>query len=55
VASPIFKHRFDLRSGVSLDDETIALPTFAVEVVGGRVLVSSRPMASLVSDVISAD
>jgi nitrite reductase (NADH) small subunit len=55
VASPIFKHRFDLRSGVSLDDERIALPTFAVQVGSGRVQVSSRPIASPVSDVISVD
>jgi nitrite reductase (NADH) small subunit len=35
VASPIFKQRFDLRTGRSLDDEAVAVPTFAVRLVDG--------------------
>jgi len=48
VASPIFKHRFDLRTGASLDDETIALPTFAVEMCDGRVRVARASNVSRV-------
>ena len=40
VASPVFKHNFDLRTGVCLDDPTVSIPTFAVTVVDGRVLVA---------------
>ena len=42
VASPVFKQSFDLRTGVCLDDPTVAIATFAVRVVAGRVEVS-RP------------
>jgi nitrite reductase (NADH) small subunit len=37
VASPIFKQRFDLRTGVCLDDESVVLRTYQVEVVDGVV------------------
>jgi nitrite reductase (NADH) small subunit len=39
VASPIYKQTFDLRTGVCLDDPDVSVRTFAVRVVGGRVLV----------------
>jgi nitrite reductase (NADH) small subunit len=37
VASPMLKHAFDLRTGISLDDPTVALTTFAVRIVEGIV------------------
>lgn len=40
VASPVFKHNFDLRTGTCLDDPTVSVPTYAVAVVDGRVLVA---------------
>jgi nitrite reductase (NADH) small subunit len=42
VASPVFKQSFDLRTGQCLDDPDVAVPVFAVRVVGGRVEVG-RP------------
>lgn len=37
VASPIYKQSFDLSTGECLDDPTIKLPTYPVEVADGRV------------------
>lgn len=37
VASPVFKQRFDLRTGRCLDDDTVAVPVFGVRVVDGWV------------------
>ena len=37
VASPVYKQSFDLRTGECLDDPSVALLTFAVRVVDGRV------------------
>ena len=39
VASPIYKQHFDLKSGRCLEDETVAVRTFAVRVVDGKVQV----------------
>jgi len=39
VASPMYKHVFDLRTGTCLDDPTIALPTYAVRRYRGLVWV----------------
>jgi nitrite reductase (NADH) small subunit len=39
VASPMYKHVFDLRSGTCLDDPTIALPTYPVRRYRGLVWV----------------
>ena len=39
VASPIYKQTFDLRTGQCLDDPTVAVPTFPVRVIDGRVQV----------------
>ena len=41
VASPIYKHNFDLDTGVCLDDATVTLPTYQVRVVDGMVQVLS--------------
>lgn len=37
VASPMLKQRFDLRTGVCLDDETVVLRTYQVRVIEGMV------------------
>ena len=37
VASPVYKQRFDLRTGRCLDDDTVAVPTYAARVVDGWV------------------
>ncbi len=42
VASPLLKQRFDLRTGVCLDDPTVAVPTYDVRVVDGVVVVGAR-------------
>ena len=41
VASPIYKQNFDLRTGECLDDPTVAVPTYAVRAVDGRVQVAA--------------
>jgi len=40
VASPIYKHNFNLFTGKCLDDETVSLPTFPVRVVEDKVQVA---------------
>ncbi|XBB66073.1 nitrite reductase large subunit NirB [Nocardioides sp. WV_118_6] len=42
VASPLLKQRFDLRTGVCLDDPAVAVPTYDVRVVDGVVVVGAR-------------
>lgn len=37
VASPIYKQRFDLRTGRCLDDASVSIPTYAARVDGGVV------------------
>ena len=39
VASPMFKQAFDLRTGACLDDPSVSLPVYRVEVVDGHVVV----------------
>ena len=39
VASPIYKQHFDLKTGQCLEDEAVAVRTFAVRVVDGKVQV----------------
>ena len=39
VASPIYKHHFNLRTGKCVEDETVAVRTFPVRVVDGHVQV----------------
>jgi nitrite reductase (NADH) small subunit len=47
IASPIFKQRFDLRTGRCLDDDTVAVPTYPVRVEAGVVQVdTSRAVAA---------
>lgn len=39
VASPVYKQSFDLRTGQCLDDPTVAVATFPVRELDGRVLI----------------
>ncbi|MFG1627358.1 nitrite reductase small subunit NirD [Kribbella sp. NPDC049227] len=40
VASPMFKQVFDLRTGQCLDDPSVSLPVYEVEIVDGQVMVN---------------
>ncbi len=42
VASPAHKHAFDLRSGRCLDDAHASVPSYAVKVVEGVVMIGHR-------------
>lgn len=42
VASPLLKQRFDLRTGVCLDDPAVVVPTYDVRVLDGVVVVGAR-------------
>ena len=42
VSSPMYKQSFDLRSGVCIDDPSVALRTFDVRVSDGRIEVRAR-------------
>ena len=42
VASPMYKQTFDLRTGRSLDDPTVALPSYRVRARGGRIEIAVR-------------
>ena len=42
VASPMLKHAFDLRTGECLDSPGVRVPSYAVQIVEGVVLVGSR-------------
>ena len=42
VASPMHKQAFDLRTGQCLDDAAVRVPTYAVQVTRGTVLVGPR-------------
>jgi len=39
VASPMLKHRFELATGYSLEDETVAVRTYPVRVIEGVVYI----------------
>ncbi|WP_019808517.1 nitrite reductase small subunit NirD [Saccharomonospora halophila] len=41
VASPVYKQRFDLRTGVCLDDLSVRVPTHPVRLVDGVVHVAA--------------
>jgi len=41
VASPVFKQRFDLRTGACLDDPEVAVTSYATRVVDGTVQVAT--------------
>jgi nitrite reductase (NADH) small subunit len=41
VASPVFKQRFDLRSGTCLDDPEVQLTTYTARINDGRVEIAA--------------
>ena len=44
IASPLYKQRYDLRTGRGIDGEVTALRTWDVEVIDGRITISGpRP------------
>jgi nitrite reductase (NADH) small subunit len=44
VASPVYKQVFDVRTGQCLDDASVRLPSWPVEVRDGRVNVRTAPV-----------
>lgn len=46
VASPLLKQRFDLRTGVCIDDASVSVPTWPVRVNRGRVEVAEVPSSA---------
>jgi nitrite reductase/ring-hydroxylating ferredoxin subunit len=36
----VFKNRFDLNTGTSLDDPAVAVPAYPVRCVNGRVMIA---------------
>jgi nitrite reductase (NADH) small subunit len=42
IASPIYKHAFDLRSGASLDDPSVRLKVWSARVREGRIELSEE-------------
>ncbi len=46
VASPLLKQRFDLRTGICLDDASVSVPTWPVRVHQGRVEVAQLPASA---------
>jgi nitrite reductase (NADH) small subunit len=42
VASPIYKHNFSLITGECLDDPTVSVTTFPIQIVDGQVQVAGR-------------
>ena len=46
VASPLLKQRFDLRTGICIDDTSVSVPTWPVRVHLGRVEVAQVPSSA---------
>lgn len=46
VASPLLKQRFDLRTGVCIDDTSVRVPTWPVQINLGRVEVGDAPSSA---------
>jgi nitrite reductase (NADH) small subunit len=44
IASPIFKQSFDLRTGQCLDDPSVRLPSYPVQVRDGRIAILIAPV-----------
>jgi nitrite reductase (NADH) small subunit len=42
VASPVFKNRFDIQTGRSLDDPSVSVSTYPIRCVRGRVQIATR-------------
>ncbi|WP_067659790.1 nitrite reductase small subunit NirD [Nocardia harenae] len=50
VASPLLKQAFSLVDGRCLDDDSAALPVYAVRVEDGLVSISNKPVGDTASD-----
>lgn len=50
VASPLLKQAFSLVDGRCLDDDSAALPVYAVRVDDGLVSISNKPVGDTASD-----
>ena len=53
VASPVYKQVFDVRTGQCLDDQSVRLPSWPVQVCEGRVRVRIEPIASVAATMAS--
>jgi nitrite reductase (NADH) small subunit len=53
VASPVYKQVFDVRTGQCLDDGSVRLPCWPVQVAAGRVRVRIEPIASVAATMAS--
>jgi len=42
VASPIYKQNFNLKTGACLDDETVTIPVYPIQVVNGQIQVGTH-------------
>lgn len=40
VASPIYKQHFNLTNGQCLEDDSVVIPTYSIDVQDGKVLIS---------------
>jgi nitrite reductase (NADH) small subunit len=47
VASPMYKHRFDLATGCCLDDPAVSVPVYRTRVVNGVLQVGAHARSSL--------
>ncbi len=55
VASPMYKHVFELATGRCLTDDSDRLPVYRTWIAGGVVYVNPRPVDSLSHDPVPAD
>lgn len=54
VASPVYKQRFDLRTGACVDEPGTSVPAYAARVDGGVVQVASPVQVAPVQEVAAA-
>jgi nitrite reductase (NADH) small subunit len=45
VASPIYKQHFDLETGVCLEDESVSIKTWLVNLDGEKILIAIKQLA----------
>lgn len=46
VASPIYKHHFNLITGQCLEDAALSVPTYLTQVIDGHIWVRAKPIAA---------
>lgn len=49
VASPVLKEHFSLTTGKCFEDESVSIPTYATNIVEGRVFIHIAPNTELAS------